>query len=238
MIQSLGLKLLVLTLFLSSPLLFSQKEINQFDEAGKRHGIWKKHYSDSTQLRYEGTFEHGKEVGEFKFYCEDCKDKPNAILQYNKRNNIADVQYLDKKGKIISEGKMENQKRIGKWKYYHPNSDILMSEENYSNGKLDGITVTYYPNGKKTEEIDYKAGVENGIHNYYSQEGILIKKLLFENGKLNGPAFYYDASGHLTIEGFYKQGKKDKTWKYYENGEVVLEEEYPIKYERKSIPDK
>lgn len=237
MTQSISLKLFFITLFLSTSLMFSQKEINQFDEAGKRHGVWKKYYDETDQLRYEGTFEHGKEVGEFKFYCEDCKDKPNAILRYNKRDHIADVQYLDKKGKVISEGKMENQKRIGKWKYYHPNSDLLMSEENYSNGILDGMTITYYPNGRKTEEIEYKNGAQNGIHNYYSEEGILIKKLKYEDDQLHGPAFYYDAQGQLTIEGFYKHGKKDKTWKYYENGEVVLEEEYPMKHERKSIPD-
>lgn len=237
MTQFRSLRFSLITIFFCGSLMFSQTEINQFDEAGKRHGIWKKHYSDSTQLRYEGRFEHGKEVGTFKFYCEDCKDKPSAILHYNKRNNIADVQYLDKKGKVISEGQMENHERIGKWKYFHPNSEILMSEEHYSNGKLDGIIVTYYPNGKKTEEIEYSSGVQNGIHNYFSEEGILIKKLIYENGKLHGPAFYYDAQGQLTIEGFYKNGKKDKIWKYYENGRVVLEEKYPIKYERRSIPD-
>lgn len=215
---------------------FSQS-VNQFDESGKRHGKWEQYYPDSEQLRYEGNFEHGKEIGEFKFYCEDCKKQPEAILKYNKRNAVAQVSYFDKKGRVISQGEMENQKRIGKWIYFHPNSTQIMSEENYSDGELHGRTTTYFSNGNKTEEIDYVHGIQHGIHNYYSENGVLIKKLKYENGKLHGPAFYYDAHGQTTIEGAYKQGKKDGVWKYYENGTVVLEEEYPKKYERKSVPD-
>ena len=48
------------------------QDVNKLDEAGKRHGVWKKFYPNSKQLRYEGEFNHGKEVGTFKFYCEEC----------------------------------------------------------------------------------------------------------------------------------------------------------------------
>lgn len=206
---------------------FSQSEINQMDAQGKRHGVWKKTYEGTTQLRYEGTFEHGKEVGEFKFYCLECKDNPTVTKHFNDKNNIAEVKYFTIKGKLVSEGKMKDKDRIGEWVYYHEKSKNVMTRENYSNGKLDGKVITYYPDGKITEEINYKNGMKEGEDNYYSPEGILLKKLLYKNDELQGPALHYDAFGNIVIEGFYKDGKKHGLWKYYKDGKVVLEETYP-----------
>ncbi|MGE4347578.1 MAG: hypothetical protein AB7D46_09215, partial [Flavobacteriaceae bacterium] len=46
---------------------FAQEEekINQFDENGRRHGLWKGFYETTKRPRYEGTFVHGKETGIF-----------------------------------------------------------------------------------------------------------------------------------------------------------------------------
>ncbi|MDP2687723.1 MAG: hypothetical protein Q8O62_10910 [Aequorivita sp.] len=206
---------------------FSQSGINQMDAQGKRHGVWKKTYEGSTQLRYEGTFEHGKEVGEFKFYCLECKDKPTVTKLFNDKDDIAEVKYFTIKGKLVSEGKMKDKDRIGEWVYYHEKSKDVMTRESYTNGKLDGKVITYYPNGKVTEEINYKNGLKEGEDNYYSPEGILLKKLLYRDDELQGAALHYDAFGNIVIEGFYKDGKKHGLWKYYKDGKVVLEETYP-----------
>ena len=101
---------------------FSQSEINQMDAQGKRHGIWKKMYEGTNQLRYEGTFEHGREVGEFKFYCEDCKGQPTVIKSFKGKNGLAHVKYFTIKGKLVSEGEMQGKDRIGEWVYYHENT--------------------------------------------------------------------------------------------------------------------
>jgi antitoxin component YwqK of YwqJK toxin-antitoxin module len=42
----------------------------------------------------------------------------------------------------------------GEWKYYHQASKIVMTLENYKNGKL-GLRSVYYPSGKIAEEISY-----------------------------------------------------------------------------------
>lgn len=208
---------------------FSQNEINQTDAQGKRHGLWKKTYEGSSQLRYEGTFEHGKEVGEFKFYCEDCKDKPTVIKNFTGKDGIADVKYFTIKGKLVSEGQMKDKDRLGEWLYFHENSKQVMTRENYANGKLEGKVVTYYPTGKITEEMNYKNGLKQGENNYYSPEGVLLKKLIYNNDQLHGKALHFDAYGNVVIEGFYKNDKKHGLWKYYKDGKVVLEETYPKK---------
>ncbi len=220
--------LLFFTFCFFTSMSIAQTEFNQLDSEGKHHGAWKKTYPRSKQVRYEGTFEHGKEVGEFKFYCKECKDVPSTIKVFNRENTIADVKYFTLKGKLVSEGKMDGKDRIGEWLYYHKDSKQLMSKENYVDGKLDGTITTYYPNGKITEEKNYKFEVLEGENNYYSPNGILLKKLKYVNGKLHGPAFYYDADGILAIEGTYKNDKKDGLWKYFKGGKVVLEETYPL----------
>lgn len=206
---------------------FSQNEINKIDSQGLRHGVWKKTYPKSDQLRYEGTFEHGKEVGEFKFYCAECKNKPSVIKTFNDKDDIAEVKYFTIKGKLVSEGKMKVKDRIGEWVYYHQKSNEIMTRENYTFGKLDGKVTTYYPNGTITEETDYKNGIKDGEDNYYSPDGVLLKKLLYKNDELQGPAIYYDAYGNVIIDGYYKNGKKHGLWKYYKDGKVILEEIYP-----------
>ena len=152
-----------------------------------------------------------------------------VIKNFTGNDNIADVKYFTVKGKLVSEGKMQDKDRIGEWIYYHEKSKNIMTREQYVNGKLDGKVTTYYPNGKITQETTYKKGIKEGEDNYYSPDGILLKKLLYINDQLQGPATYYDAYGNVIIEGFYKEGKKHGLWKYYKNGTIVLEETYPKK---------
>jgi len=203
------------------------QEINQMDADGNRHGVWKKNFENSDQVRYEGQFDHGKEVGTFKFYCDDCKDQPMVVKEFNGNENAADVKYYTKKGKLVSEGRMEGKDRIGEWVYYHEKSNTVMTREVYVNGKLEGVKSTYYPNGKLTEELTYESGSREGPNNYFSPDGVLLKKLQYINDQLHGPAEYFDANGNLTIKGQYVDGKKHGLWKYYKFGKLVLEETYP-----------
>lgn len=205
----------------------SQSDLNQFDVNNERHGQWKKYFPGTTQLRYEGTFEHGKEVGTFKFYCEDCKSQPMVVKEFSSKDNTAEVKYYTVKGKLVSEGKMDGKKRIGEWVYYHEKSHVVMTRENYVNDKLHGKKLTYYPNGKVTEEINYTDGVMQGDNLYYAPDGALLKKLKYVDNELHGEAFYYDAYGNVTIKGFYRNGKKHGLWQYFKDGKVTLEETFP-----------
>ena len=225
---------LFLFLVLNSSLFFAQNDVNQFDDSGKRHGVWKKFYPGTQQLRYEGAFEHGKEVGVFKFYCEECKDKPTAIKKFEDKGNIAHVKYFTIKGKLVSEGSMEGKDRIGEWIYYHEKSNEVMTREFYAKGELDGAKITYYLNGEVTEELQFVNGKREGKNDYYAPDGVLIKKLKYKNDFLQGEAVYYDAFGNVIIEGYYKEGKKHGLWKYYKDGKLVLEETYPKPKEKRN----
>jgi len=51
----------------------AQDKINQLDDKGNRHGLWKGTYKESNRVRYEGTFNRGNETGGFLKYFDDTK---------------------------------------------------------------------------------------------------------------------------------------------------------------------
>ncbi|MBL4662327.1 MAG: hypothetical protein JKY22_01910, partial [Flavobacteriaceae bacterium] len=103
----------------------SAQEINQNDTAGERHGVWEKYFPSSKQLRYKGEFNHGVEVGTFKFYCSDCGSQPTIVKEFSSKTGNADVKYYTKTGKLVSEGQMYGKDRIGEWLYYHKKANTI-----------------------------------------------------------------------------------------------------------------
>lgn len=215
------------TILLIPSMVMSQSDINQTDSEGKRHGLWRKYHPGTQQVRYEGRFEHGKEIGVFNFYCQECGQQPSVIKTFDKNSNTARVQYFTVKGKLVSEGSMDGKNRVGEWVYYHEKSSEVMTREFYTEGKLDGTKTTYYLNGQITEEMNYVKGLMHGPNKFYSPDGVLIKDMVYVQDKLHGPANYYDASGNLVIKGQYKNDKKHGLWTYYKDGELLSEETYP-----------
>ncbi|MEC3907712.1 toxin-antitoxin system YwqK family antitoxin [Tamlana sp. 2201CG12-4] len=216
-----------LTCLLFSGFLFAQ-DINQLDTDNKRHGVWKKYFENTKILRYEGQFEHGKEVGMFKFY-KNIRNKPvlTATKIFNKDNPIAQVRFLASNGKVISEGQMDGRTYIGTWKYYQKNSDELMTLEHYNTqGELSGERIVYYSNKQIAEKQNYKNGKLEGPSIIYSNKNVILKEYIYVAGELHGMAKFYNSKGELLSEGVYKRGKKDGVWKYYEGGKLVKEEDF------------
>jgi len=214
--------------FVCSISLINAQEFNAFDAEGKRHGKWQKKYKNSDQIRYEGTFDHGKEVGEFKFYKPSSGKKPTAIKMFSTNTDTVNVKYFTAKGKVISEGNLIGKQRVGVWKYYHNSSSKIMMTEKYNLGKLHGEQKTYFENGQLTESTTYEQGKKQGKRVVYSEQGILIKEFTYVNDQLHGITKYYDVQGKVRIEGNYKKDRKDGVWNYYKNGKLSEQKRFPI----------
>ena len=219
----------LLVLFVYS-LSFSQT-INQLDEHGKRHGVWKKTFKNTKVLRYEGAFSHGKEVGLFKFYKNiNKKAVLTASKQFNENDNKAYVKFFTSKGKLISEGQMDGKLYVGEWKYYQKRSDKLLTLEHYNDkGNLAGERLVYYPNDQIAEKQKYTDGKLDGVSIWYSANNVVLKEFIYVNGELHGVSKFYNPKGELIVEGLYKQGKKHGIWKYYEHGELIEEKDFTPK---------
>lgn len=212
-------------LILFIPILcFSQS--NQLDKEGRRHGHWKVNFEGTSDPKFEGNFEHGEERGLFKFYKKGFYDHPAAIMNFEEGKDSVQVTYYTQKGKPISEGKMVDKKREGKWVYYHQKTDSIMMTEMYRHDKLQGLQKTYFPNGKLAEKTEYQDGLKHGESFIYTENGQVTKQLNYKNGELHGEAVYYTPKGVKTIEGMYSEGKKTGTWKYYTDGKLDREEDY------------
>ena len=159
---------------------------NSFDENGLRQGLWNGFYDDSKILRYEGNFNHGKEIGVFNYYANSDKKILMATRNFDAKNNAYTVFFDEKKNKV-SEGNTINKLRSGIWKYYHKNN------------LKEGAAKKYSKNGKLVEESMFANDVLQGSYKVYDESGKLVIKGQFKNDKKNAIWQYFE-KGKLVRE--------------------------------------
>ena len=130
-------------------------------------------------------------------------------------------------GNKVSEGAMRGKTYVGKWLYYHKNSDQLMTSEFYNNkGKLEGLRTTYYLNGNVAEKANYKNGKLDGLSQWFSGEGVLIREYTYKDNMLHGAYKSYDEKGNLILEGQYQNDYRHGIWKTYKDGKLIEENDF------------
>ncbi|MTH14246.1 hypothetical protein [Flavobacterium sp. LC2016-01] len=209
-------------LFLISTLAFSQ-DFNKVDSDGKKDGVWKGTYELSKRPRYEGTFSHGKETGVFKFFDDTKKGDVIATRDFTANDGSSYTIFYDQNKNKVSEGKEVGKSREGEWKYYHKASKVIMTLENYKNGKLEGTRSVYYPDAKIAEEMIYKNGSREGIYKKYGQNAILLEQSTYRDNVYNGDAVFYDSDGVMASKGKFLNGKKVGMWQFYSRGKLTKE---------------
>jgi antitoxin component YwqK of YwqJK toxin-antitoxin module len=163
---------------------YSQEQTNQFDENTARHGLWKGKYEESKRPRYEGVFEHGKETGIFKFFDDTKVGKVIATRDFSKGNDSCYVTIFDRKDNIVSEGLLVNKEYEGEWKYYHKESKVIMTSENYKKGKLNGIKKIFYDDGSLAEIVNFLDGKREGNYKKYGVNEKILEDLNYKNDEL------------------------------------------------------
>ena len=101
--------------------------------------------------------------------------------------------------------------------------------ENYLNGRLDGESMYYYPNGIVSESYMYSNGMKSGGSKIFYPSGDINMAGNYLNDKLHGNAVFYFNNDAMQLEskGFYYFGLKDSIWLFYnERGEVINVERY------------
>ncbi len=210
---------------------FTQSQ-NQFDTNKERHGLWIKYYTNGN-IRYQGEFEHGKEIGVFKFYHAAAPKNPIIVKEFNSHDSKAMVKFYTKKGVLESEGTTQGKTRIGKWVYYHRDGETIMQEENYLNGKLEGDYKTYFSDKNPTVIAIYKNGVLHGKFKQFSIKGHVYQDLTYVDGKLQGEAIFYDRkTGDIKEKGQFLNDERVGIWEFSIDGEMVKGQEI----KRKPVP--
>lgn len=185
---------------------------NKIDEKGRKQGKWAKKYANG-QYKYVATFVDDKPVGKVVRYTEEGKKISESSFN---ADGSANVTYFHDNGNKASEGRYTiNKKRDGLWVYYNERK-VKVAAENYSNGKLNGTSYTYYENGQVAEEINYVNDELHGPWFQYLQSGKRRLDTHYVNGKLDGLYKYWDENGFLSVEGRYRNGIQIGDWKIYE----------------------
>ncbi|WP_130733627.1 toxin-antitoxin system YwqK family antitoxin [Flavobacterium sp. J27] len=202
----------------------SQEQTNQMDANGKRHGVWKGVHKESKRPRYEGKFNHGKETGIFKYFDDTKAGTVIATRDFSKGDGSCYAIFYHQNGKKVSEGLLVDKLPQGEWKYYHFDSDQLLSVENYKQGKLNGIRKVFYQDGSLAEHANYVNGKLDGVYKKYAENETILEEVSYKDGKLHGTALYYDGKGNLNVKGQYKNDRKWGYWETYENGKLISKE--------------
>jgi antitoxin component YwqK of YwqJK toxin-antitoxin module len=219
-------QLIKIVFLIYSVSLFSQTDSNKLDINGKKVGLWKGVYEDSKRPRYEGYFDHDKEIGLFKFFDNTKASNLIATREFNSNDNSAYTIIYDENKNKISEGKVLNKLYEGLWIYYHKATKIIMTSENYKNGKLEGTKTVNYPSGNVAEISNYKNGIRNGAYKKFTEKGVELEDSFYENGELNGNSIFKGPDGLIVAKGLFKQGKKVGMWFFYENGKLVSKDDF------------
>lgn len=210
----------LIALFLFSTTIFAQDNINKLDDKGQRHGLWKGIHEESKRPRYEGTFNHGKETGVFKYF-DDTKAGPViATRDFTAKDGSCYTTIFDQKGNKVSEGREKNRLHEGEWKFYHQESPVVMTIEKYKNGKLEGVRKVFYKSKALNEETTYKNGIKEGPYRKLTEKGIVLEEAIYKNGEFHGPAVYRDIDGKVLSKGSFVNGKKMGIWQFFENGKM------------------
>ncbi|HSX10180.1 MAG TPA: hypothetical protein VLF94_00470 [Chlamydiales bacterium] len=95
--------------------------------------------------------------------------------------------------------------------------------ERFRDGKLDGESLLYWPNGKLKRRCSFLNGVRHGLDQMWSEEGHLADEGRYEKGKPVGVHRRYGKKGNLIEEITYLDGPRFNIHSWDENGELRLE---------------
>lgn len=202
----------------------TDSHINKADSLGRKQGLWRV-YDDGGNIKYSGEYIDGKPTGTFTYYYSTGKSK--AVLVYSDSGRVAHAKNYFPGGRVMAKGKYVNQKKDSTWVYYSEQDGSLSAEENYKDGLKDGVSKTFYPEGKVAEEITYQLDEKDGPWIKYFTDGKVQLKATYLQNKLEGLYTVYHFNGMVEISGTFKNSEKEGTWVYMkETGEMEKREEY------------
>lgn len=197
-----------------------QGNFRLFDDTGKETGG---QLYDNDLLMGEGMIDSlGRRIGEWKLFYTDGKLRAKG--QYIAGMREGNWTYFYVNGRTEQTGVYKMDWPTGNWKWYYFNGQ-LHREEQYRNGKEDGISIEYDTLGVVINEGEFSAGARNGkwklTVNDHIEEG------QFVDGERDGLWVWYYGNGNKMFEGEFQAGIPIGRHKYwYDNGQVEMTGKY------------
>jgi antitoxin component YwqK of YwqJK toxin-antitoxin module len=213
--------------------------INEVDKKGRKQGEWIKKY-DNGVVMYKGEFKDDMPIGEFRRFYETGT---LHSVQNHKDNNVSDIVIYEQDGKTIStKGSYIGKVKDGRWTYYIEGKISL--EEQFENGKLNGLSKVYTKKGELIEEIPYVQGKIDGVKRCFLPDGKKYSECAYKEGVEHGDYKLYEGFDYPVIEGVYVHGKRNGEWQVrddrgklvevlkYDNGVLLNDKELKKEYSK------
>ncbi len=212
-------------LLLLFPLLTAAQELNRTDAAGRRQGNWKKLY-DNGKTRFEGQFDNGNPVGEFRYYHENGKLR--AVVSHAGDGLHATAVLYNEKEVRVASGQYHNEQKDGSWLYYNEKDGRVVAIENYEKGKPHGSWKVYFTGDTLVSEIlHYRQGLREGAWIQYFPDGGIKAETAYHDDMLHGDYRAYTPNSVLLLGGSYLKGQREGEWLYYtDDGKLKKKEWY------------
>ncbi|MDP4266946.1 MAG: toxin-antitoxin system YwqK family antitoxin, partial [Bacteroidota bacterium] len=187
-----------------------KKVIGTYNKNGKPEGFRREYNQDGT-IKSAKIFKSGVMIG--KGIVDDGGMKNDSWKEYFET------------GELRGEGNYKNDRRIGKWIFYHRNGKIEQTGT-YIEGEIpDGEWKWFYESGKLLKSEIFKRGLLEGLLKEYTDSGNVITEGKYQDDLKEGE-WFYDMNDHKEI-GSYKSGMRDGEWKhYYNNGNLSFTGNY------------
>jgi antitoxin component YwqK of YwqJK toxin-antitoxin module len=223
--------ILLLVCFVSYAHLSAQTDtvFNQTDSKGLKQGYWKKNYQNG-HLMYKGFFKNDKPIREMRRYYED--GPLQAIMIFSEDGNTSKVRIFYQDGEPSAEGFYYGTQKDSVWKYYSFYSGALLSEEHYLRGKKNGMSRSFYDNGKVAEEIEYLNDEKNGKWNQYFDNGVVKMNSFYKQNKVNGNYIFNFPDGKIKIIGNFLDNNRNGIWTFYNEDGT---EKYKLHYDKGNV---
>ncbi len=167
-------------------------------------------------------FEEKYKAGELKVSLQYLKNNPKPVeVNLSKKPFVL----TDFDGNKLAVGAFEKGQKTNQWNYYYT-SGLLKRNENYSQGKQNGLNTSYNQNGLLNLKMNYADDTINGVYEVYDN-GKLNQTYYYGNDKQIGPYKTFYPDGAVKTEGYFIDDSYNfEHYNYWQNGTVSRKNYY------------
>ena len=145
-----------------------EKKLEGFYRNGLKNGKWK-WWNEDGGLDSTGSYKKGLMHGQWEFYFSNGNLKGKG-------------QYRDGNGSNRGDTGISKHGRHGKWTFWYEGGQKV--EQNWKNGKEDGLYTTWYENEQKKQKLTYKNGKVEGLLTQWYENVQKVWEETFKDGEL------------------------------------------------------
>ena len=104
--------------------------------------------------------------------------------------------------------------------------ESILQEGDVFNGKMQGVWISYYSDGKINTITSYHLGIKQGVEIQMDNSGYINSQSPYVNGKLEGEYKAYNRGRIIELKNYQDGQPNGVIQKYYANGKIMEESNY------------